>query len=132
MDPSSTGSASSLVARGAELRASIAEGKKTLEEIERALLELPAGAYRTSAGQSAARVTVVSPGPSIKPTPEAVAQVRELLDDDRVFRALFERVISHKPVKGFRDVLNALCTTAKIRKVEALCETPGAKYLRWS
>ena len=120
-----------LVARGAGLRASIAASKKSLEEVERALLSLEPGTYRTSEGQCASKVLVIDPSAAINPTAAATAAVRDLVGDDH-FRALFERCVSHKPVKGFRDVLKALCTPAKIKKVTALCEVPGTRYVRWS
>lgn len=119
------------IARGECLRHDIAEAKKALAEVERSLLTLAPGTYRASEGQSATRVVVVDPSAAIKPTPEAIAAVRKMVGDDH-FHALFERCVSHAPVKGFRDVLKALCTPAKIKKVTALCEVPGKRYLRWS
>lgn len=70
------------------------------------------------------RVTVTFPDPSISLGDEGVNAVKEVVGDD--FPKLFERSTVFKPVKGFRELLGALLTKVKARKVLKICEVEAS------
>lgn len=114
--------------RGHALRTQIAALKEELAGLEKHLCTLPPGSYRGE--DSREKANVILPSSAIKPSPDAVAAVRKLVPA-ALFGKMFERVVAHKPVKGLRDVAAAILTPAKAAKVIALCEVPGAPYVRW-
>jgi hypothetical protein len=117
-----------LIAEGASLKSRITADTARLKEIEADLLRaLPAGEHQ---GANGATCRIVTPGPAVKPDAEAVDAVRQVAGDD-VFRKLFERAVSFKPVKAFREVLAAITDKRTTAKVLALVERESTPYVKW-
>ena len=110
-------------------RATIEGARARLAELEKRLLALAPGKYQGT--QPGEQVQVIQPAPSLKPSPEAIEFVRAQVEPDEAKR-LFERVVSYKPVKSFRDIARAILTKAKAAKSIAACEVLSAPCLRWN
>ena len=124
---------SSLVARGAAIKAQTKALNNELATINAELIAAGAGEYRAEAGGKA---TVVQPSAKFAPDAADIEAVRELLEDDEsgveIFKKLFTRSVVWTAVKGVRHVGAALLTAAKLRKLCALCEKPAAAFVIWS
>lgn len=119
-----------LVAEGARLKQTIKDGTARLKEIEAFLIEnAGVGAHNDSDGNTA---TVVQPTDSIAlpADDESTAKVREIMGDN--FGKLFERSVSHKPVKGFREVAAALLGKRSFTRLINLCSVAKSAYVKWS
>jgi len=128
---------SKLVDEAGALDAECKEKSKRLAEIKR-LLQAEAEA-RPDAHQAGGKggmhwifdgekhqVAVTFPDPSISLREDAVTAVKEIAGED--FPQLFDREVSFKPVKAFREILSALLTKAKAKKLLKLCEqTPSPR-----
>jgi len=118
----------SLIEEGCRLKAQIESDSARLKEIGEMLLEvLPAGPHH---GESNSML-IVEPSPAVKPGEKDIEPVRLVLEDDDVFKKLFDRVVSYKPVKGFRDKLAVLVDKRKQKRILALVEKPTPKYIKW-
>lgn len=124
----STDTISGLVTEGAAIKARAKADKKRLEEIEAQLIELGAGDY-TGEGDTACKV--IQPSPGIKVADGDIEPAREICGDE-AFKKLFDRLVSYKPVKAFREVAEALLTAGKVKKLVALVEKPASPYVKWS
>jgi hypothetical protein len=114
---------SALVTRGTALKAQIKDLGTELKEIEAALIE--AGGGENDDGNKA---IVIESAPTIA-APEDLDEVRELLGEH--FGKCFDKVVSYKPVKSFREVVSALAGR-KAGKIITACETPKKPWLKWS
>lgn len=118
-----------LIIEGHALRAEIAERQERLKAIEGQLWEtlVEPGTYSTPAGS----IALVSPGPKLTTTDEAIETARKLCPKT-IFGKLFERSVSYSPVKAFRDLAAALLTPAKSRDLIAAFEQDSSKYCKWT
>lgn len=121
--------AEALIEEGATLRNTIETSGKRLKEIEETLLSsLPSGKHD---GANGTGCTIVAPSPSIKLGREDVDAVRELAGDE-AFRKLFDRVVSYKPVKAFREVLAAVVVKKRpANGILKLTEKSSNPYVKW-
>jgi threonine aldolase len=116
-----------LVEAGAKLKAEIRTKQDALKEIEAHLIERGAGTYEGAAGESC---TVIVPNPVIKPTADEIEAAREAAGD--AADKLFTKVVSYAPVKAFREVVAALLSKAKAKKLIALCEKTSSPFVKWA
>ena len=118
-----------LIAEGAALKAKIAKDSERLKEIADAVIaKLPPGKHE---GNDGAACTIIAPSPSVKPSAEDAEAVREIAGDD-AFKKLFERVVSFKPVKAFREVLAAITDKRTTAKVLSLVEKDSTASVKWA
>jgi len=117
-----------LISEGVSIKARMKTDAGRLKEIEGEILPLGAGKYE---GRDGTACTVIVGSPSIKPNEAAIEAVKNAVGEEH-FKTLFDRVIGFKPVKGFRDVVNAILTPAKAKKVLGLCEAAAAPYIKWA
>lgn len=116
-----------LVTEAFKLRARIkADGEKLKEITERLIAEGP-GDYLGLNGEKA---SVIAPGPNLKPSAEVVESLRDSLGD--AFGKLFDKVVSYKPAKAFREIAGAVLSPAKAKKVIAQCEQESNPYVKFS
>lgn len=116
----------SLVSQGAKLDREIQE----LKRIRALLASLPPGEYVGEKPGDIAKV--IAPSPAIKPQPGVIGQCREIISDPDLFKKLFDRIITYKPVANFRSVIAAILTPAKAQKVIQLCEVETQPYVVFS
>lgn len=116
-----------LVTEGALLKARIKADSERLKEITESLVTEGPGEYHGAAGEKA---LVIVQGPSIKPTAETIDELKASLGDS--FGKLFDRVVSFKPVKAFREVAQAILPKGKAAKVISRCEVDSTPYVKWS
>jgi len=114
------------VDRGWSLKQRIEADREELKKIETTLIELGPGEY---AGDSGRRAQVIQPSPAIKPKTEAVETARELIGDEPTFKKLFEKIVTWKPAKSFREVAAAILPKNKLTKVIETCEVDCAAYV---
>lgn len=112
------------VARGHQIRAQMKDLKEELASIEADLIE--AGGGEDAEGRKA---IVVESAPAIA-APEKIEDAQGIAGDH--FGKLFEKVVTYKPVKSFREVAGALLTKAKAGRLISLCEKAKAPYIKWS
>lgn len=117
-----------LIGEGSRLKARISADSKRLKEIEGALVNLPPGTHE---GENGAKCQVIAPAASIKLDSDDAETVKEAVGAD-AFSKLFDRVVSFKPVKSFRDILGALVGKREQNKVLRLTEKPGTAYVKWA
>lgn len=117
-----------LIARGAKLKASIAEQTKELKEIEADILRRCAPGKHQ--GDENTSCSVIAPAATIKLSTEDVDKVKELTGDE-TFKKLFERTVTFKPVKAFRDLLAALVGKREQKKVLELTQGESTSYVKW-
>lgn len=113
------------VTRGHQIKAQIKDLTAELKGIEAELLE--AGGGEDADGRKA---TVIEATTTLA-EPEDIEAAKALAGDE-AFKKLFEKSTSHKPVKSFREIAQALLTPAKARKLIELCEKPKAAWLKWA
>lgn len=124
MDPSQI---AALVSEGSHLKATIKSQTERLKEIEATLLQSEHGEL---IGPDGTKALIVAPSPGIKPNSQDIDAVREIAGDN--FTKLFDREVSHKPKKGFREIVAALFTPAKAQKIIGLCEKASVPYVKWT
>lgn len=118
-----------LIAEGASLKARIEADSKRLKEINDQLIsELPAGKHE---GNDGTACSIVVPSPSVKPSAEDIDAVRQLAGDE-AFKKLFDRMVSFKPVKAFREVLGAITDKRTAGRVLSLVEKEATPYVKWA
>lgn len=117
-----------LVADGAELDSKIKAQSERLKEIKAQLVALPPAIYAADNGRTA---QVIAPSPAIKPKEEAIDAAREEIGDEPLFKKLFERVVTWRPVdaKSFRRVAAAILPKGKVARVIDLCEVESQPYV---
>ena len=113
-----------LVTRGHHIRAQMKDLKDELAGIEHSLID--AGGGEDADGRKA---TVIESAPSIA-VPENIDDAQGIAGEH--FGKLFEKVVTYKPVKSFREVAGALLTKAKAGRIISLCEKPKAPWIKWS
>jgi len=116
-----------IVTEGAKLKARIKADSERLKEISERLVAEGAGEYH---GAEGVKAIVVVPGPSLKPAAETIDALKTTLGDS--FGKLFDRVVSYKPVKSFREVAGALMTKAKATRLIVQCEVAATPFVKWS
>lgn len=114
------------VGRGWDLERQIATLQDELKAIKAELAQLAPGQYY---GENGHYAQVIQPSPGIKPTPEAIEEVRAIVGDDDRFKKLFEWVPCWKPVKDFRAKANVLLSPAKAQRVQETCEKAAEPYV---
>lgn len=117
-----------LVTRGAQLDAKIKTLGEELKGIRAHLVSAGHGEHR---GENGERALVVFPSPVIKPDADAIADA-QICAGRAAFGKLFERVVSFKPRKGFREIASAVLTPAKCKKLIERCEVESAPQVRFS
>lgn len=117
-----------LVAEGARLKDSIKAQSTRLKEIEAELISLGQGVTEDGHGHKA-NVIQPSAGVSFPADEESAAKVRELAGE--FFGKLFERVITQKPVKAFREIAAAVLPKKAAEKIVTLCESEKSAYVKW-
>lgn len=117
---------SALVSEGHKLKETIKLSGSRLKEIESALIEAGIGDHVDGDGHVA---KVIQPSSAIT-TPADLDTVRDLLGD--AFSKAFEKSISFKPVKAFKEVVGALLDKRKAAKVIAACEVEKSAYVKWA
>jgi hypothetical protein len=116
-----------LVTRGCELDEVVKAAQAKLGEIRAQLGELAPGKYE---GANATSCTVVWPGPSLKVDEETIQNLRaKLVAAD--FQKLFDKVVSWKPVRSFRDVAAAVLGK-KAKAVVESCEVPSSPQVKFA
>lgn len=119
----------SLVTHGAKLDREIKDKADELKRLKALLVSLAPGEYQGEQGEVA---KVIQPSPAIKPPPGAIGQAREIISDPDLFKKLFDRVVSYKPIANFRTAVAVALTPAKAVKVIALCEVDSQPYVVFS
>ncbi len=119
----------SLVSQGAKLDREIKDKADELKRVKALLVSLSPGDYQGEQGEVA---KVILPSPAIKPPPGAIGQARTIISDPDIFKKLFDRIITYKPVANFRSVIAAVLTPAKAKSVIQLCEVDPAPYVIFS
>lgn len=118
-----------LIAIGAELKARILDDTTQLKQIEAELIaKLAPGKHATEDGR--AGCNIIFPGPALKPDEAAVTTIQGLVPKD-VFKTLFERHVTFKPAKAFRELAAALVNKPLLKKVLSLCEKDSTPYVKW-
>ena len=119
-----------LIDEGAEIKARIKADTERLKEIEATLMESLAPGKHP--GTDGVCCTIIAPESSLKLKSDDVDEVRATLGDDS-FKKLFDRTVSFKPVKSFREVLAALADGKRVaNKVLALMDTPSSPSVKWA
>lgn len=116
-----------LVTEGFALKREIETKQARLKEIADALVERGAGTYEDGKGASC---TVVVPSAGIKPSEEDVEVCKDIAGEH--FAKLFEKAVSFKPVKAFREVAAALLSKAKCAKLIAQVEKASSAFVKWA
>jgi len=115
-----------LVSEGTKLKETIKANQARVKEIEGLLIAEGAGDYQDKDGHVA---KVIQPSSSVG-MPDDLEGAREIAGDS--FGKLFDRVITFKPVKSFKEVAAALLTKGKANKLIGLCESAKTAYVKWS
>lgn len=118
----------SLIRRGRDLDRNIKAQSEELRGIKEKLIAAGAGDH---AGTDGAMAKVTLPGPTLKPSVQAVETVRARLGS-LYFARVFTPTVVHKPVKGFREIITALLGAAPAAELIAACEEPSAPQVRFS
>lgn len=113
-----------LVSRGHHIKSQIKDLSAELKDIEAALLE--AGGGEDADGRKA---VVIESAPAIV-VPDSIEDAQGIAGEH--FGKLFEKVVTYKPVKSFREVAAALLTKAKSARLISLCEKSKAPWIKWS
>lgn len=98
-----------------------------LKEIKKLLTKQGKGEYLGEGGKA----LVIEPTPGIKPSEEDVEKVKALLTKEQ-FNKLFDTETVESPVKNFRDVIAAVLTPAKAKRVIKICEKKSSTQVRIS
>jgi len=120
---------SEIVDRCHELEAQIKPAQEELKTLKGQLIDGGAGVYHGTDGRKA---TVISVSEKLEPNPneEAVLAAKKIAGE--TFEKLFEKVVTYRPLKSFRELALALLTPAKARKVITACEKPGYTFVKLS
>lgn len=98
-----------------------------LKEICAHLVEQGAGEYE---GGDGSKAVVVCPSPKLKVDSKRLEELQKLAGES--FAKLFDKVVSFKPAKGFREVAAAVLTPARARKIVEACEEESSPYVKIS
>lgn len=123
-DPAATPEA--IVAKLFGLNAEISKLLENYLDLESQLIKCGAGKYSDGEGHELQVVGARAAGAGSTTTsfelkPEHEAKARELAGEDKLFKKLFNRVVSYTAVEGFAPVTAALLTPAKARDLCDLC-----------
>lgn len=118
----------SIIRRGRDLNAQIAEASDELKKIKARLIQAGAGEHE---GTDGAKALVIFPSPSIKPDEDAIRNVKRLAGPKK-FAKLFLETIVLTPVKAFREVAAALLDPDIADECIQACEKDGSPQVRFS
>lgn len=122
-------SLAALVAEGIRLKTEVKNATSRLKEIEAVLIEQGAGDYADADGHQA-RVIQPSLSYFMPSSAEDESKVREICGD--CFPKLFDRVATHKPVKGFESVAVAVLGKRVANRLLKICGSAKSAYVKWS
>lgn len=117
-----------LVAEAFALRDTVSTAQARLKEIDALLIAQGAGRYLGEGGKG--DCTVIVPKPSIKLAATEVEAAQKIAGDE--FSTLFERTVSYAPKKAFRELVVAVLTPGKAKKLIALLEKTSTAFVKWA
>ncbi len=119
-----------LIDEAHEIKGRIAAEEKRLKAIcEQLLASHEPGEY---SGTDDRRARVFAPGAEIKLADSDLDATREAVGGDDNFKALFERNVTFKPKKGFREIAGAILKKPALKKLFALVEKQKAPFVKFS
>lgn len=117
-----------LVTEGFLLKREIKAKQDRLKEIEAELITHHGAGTHT--GREGAECAVVVPNPGIKVVEGDIERCQDIAGEH--FSKLFDKIVSHVPVKAFREVAAALLTKAKAAKLIAVLEKTSSPFVKWA